>query len=115
MLNRKRSGRTPGIHLQLGRRYQHAEPKRSIRSTRIRRLAHLLHHGLDAVHDRYHTDLDHEMMQALHDAVVRLLRPMVTATWTDEEARANALQVARSLLEEPLPDPQTARYRPPAS
>lgn len=104
MLNRKRRVRTPGVHMQLGRRYQHTDLLRGQRSPRKRRVAKLLHIGLDAVQERYDAELDREMMQALHDAVVRLVRPEVTALWSDEEARSRSLEIAKGLLEAPLPD-----------
>jgi len=104
MLSRKRRGRTPAVHMQLGRRYEHAELTRGQRSSRSRKVASLLRTGLNAVHERYDHELDREMLEALHDAVVRLIRPELTTSWTDEAARSRALEIAQGLMEEPLPE-----------
>jgi hypothetical protein len=100
----KRRGRIPGVHFLLGRRYDRVELTQKRRSARARRTAQLLRCGLDAVHDSYATQLDAEMMHALHDAVVRLIRPELNTAWTDDEARQRALQIARELMEAPLPE-----------
>ena len=102
MRNHTRRRRTPGVHLQFARRYVHPELTRGHRSSRVRRSSALLRKGMDAVETRYTDELDSEMMHALHDAVVRLLRPHLSSTWSDVEAADKALEIAQQLLEEPL-------------
>ena len=103
-MENSRRRRTPGVHMQFGLRYQHADLTRGHRNNRNRRLAGLMRIGLTAVQERYSPELDREMMQALHDAIVRLIRPEVVASWTEQQARDRALQIAKNLLEEPLTD-----------
>jgi hypothetical protein len=100
----KRRGRIPGLHPQMGRRYNHVDLTQKRRSVRSRRAAQLLRNGLDAVEAAYTSQMDAELMHALHDAVVRLLRPEIKTEWTDDEARRRALQIAQELMEAPLPE-----------
>ena len=102
MRDHARRRRSPGVHLQFGRRYEHSDLTRDFRSSRGRRASTLLRKGMDAVQTRYADELDNEMMHALHDAVVRLFRPHLSATWSDIEAADKALKIAQQLLEEPL-------------
>lgn len=104
MRDRLRRRRSHGLHLEIGRRYEHSDLTRGQRSSRARRTSALLHKGLDAVQEHYEKQLDGEMMQALHDAVVRLLRPQIRSDWSDDEVADKALEIARQLLEAPLPE-----------
>ena len=104
MRDQPRRRRSPSVHLEIGRRYEHPELTRGQKSGRARRTSALLHAGLDAVQECYEEQLDDEMMRALHDAVVRIFRPQVRSDWRDVEAADKALEIARQLLEAPLPE-----------
>ena len=105
MNTRSNRRRSVGLHQDMGRRYEHSDlTARARRSRSTRRKSMLLHQALKAVEARYAQELDKVLFEALHGAVVRVLRPELDARWSREEAETHALQIAAQLLEDSIPD-----------
>ena len=99
MSERSHRAGSVGVHMDQGRRYTHVDlTAHPLRNRRVRHKATLLHKALLTVDQRYAAILDAEERLALHDAVLRILRPMLRAEWSEIHAEARALEIAAELL-----------------
>lgn len=99
-MNERRQPGSVGVHPEGGRRYKHFDlTTRPLKNRRVRRKAVLLHKALAIVDAHYADTLDEAEREALHDAVLRLLRPKLRAEWSEPQAVASALDIAATLLD----------------